>query len=164
MDMRIIAAVVAVVVIALFAFSGQQLVGGDKDKHGCIPTAGYTWCEAKQTCLRIWEEPCQITNFDECVAAGYPAMESHPRQCRIPDGTVFVEELSSLTQEDAQSLAEQSSCTEQGPLTGTSFYNFNTRTWWFDLDIQKEGCNPACVVSEDTLQAEINWRCTGALL
>jgi len=38
--------------------NNQNLVGGDKDEHGCIGSAGYTWCEAKQKCLRVWEEPC----------------------------------------------------------------------------------------------------------
>lgn len=37
----------------------EPLVGGDKDEHGCIGSAGYTWCEAKQKCLRTWEEPCE---------------------------------------------------------------------------------------------------------
>jgi hypothetical protein len=32
--------------------------GSDRDEHGCIPSAGYTWCEPKQKCLREWEEPC----------------------------------------------------------------------------------------------------------
>ena len=32
-------------------------------------------------------------NFEECVAAGYPVMESYPRQCRTPDGKVFVEQI-----------------------------------------------------------------------
>lgn len=36
----------------------RQLVGGDRDAHGCIGSAGYSWCEAKQKCLRIWEENC----------------------------------------------------------------------------------------------------------
>lgn len=36
----------------------SQMVGNDKDEHGCIPSAGYTWCEEKQKCLRDWEEPC----------------------------------------------------------------------------------------------------------
>lgn len=36
----------------------QQLIGGDTDEHGCLIAAGYSWCEAKQKCLRIWEEPC----------------------------------------------------------------------------------------------------------
>lgn len=40
--------------------SPNNIVGGDKDEHGCIGSAGYTWCEAKQKCLRAWEEKCQI--------------------------------------------------------------------------------------------------------
>ncbi len=32
--------------------------GSDKDIHGCIGSAGYAWCEAKQKCLRAWEEEC----------------------------------------------------------------------------------------------------------
>jgi len=35
-----------------------QLVGNDRDAHGCIPSAGYSWCEAKQKCIRVWEENC----------------------------------------------------------------------------------------------------------
>ena len=35
-----------------------HLVGGDKDAHGCIGSAGYSWCEPKQKCLRTWEESC----------------------------------------------------------------------------------------------------------
>ncbi|HOZ16512.1 MAG TPA: hypothetical protein PK234_01410 [Candidatus Portnoybacteria bacterium] len=36
----------------------NQIVGGDRDEHECIPSAGYSWCEAKEKCLRIWEETC----------------------------------------------------------------------------------------------------------
>lgn len=36
----------------------EQMLGTDKDEHGCIGSAGYTWCEQKQKCLRTWEEPC----------------------------------------------------------------------------------------------------------
>lgn len=36
----------------------EPVVGGDKDAHGCIGSAGYSWCEVKQKCLRNWEEPC----------------------------------------------------------------------------------------------------------
>ena len=34
------------------------LVGDDLDENGCKGSAGYSWCETKQKCLRIWEEPC----------------------------------------------------------------------------------------------------------
>lgn len=36
----------------------EPLVGNDSDEHGCKGSAGYSWCEIKQKCLRIWEEPC----------------------------------------------------------------------------------------------------------
>ena len=35
-----------------------QTVGADQDAHGCIGSAGYTWCEPKNKCLRVWEEAC----------------------------------------------------------------------------------------------------------
>ena len=38
--------------------SNEPMPGSDRDAHGCIPSAGYSWCEAKQKCLRVWEEPC----------------------------------------------------------------------------------------------------------
>lgn len=36
----------------------SKVVGGDKDEHGCIGSAGYVWCEEKSKCLRPWEEVC----------------------------------------------------------------------------------------------------------
>lgn len=35
-----------------------------------------------------------INSFDGCASAGYPIMESYPRQCRTPDGRGFVEAIS----------------------------------------------------------------------
>ena len=35
-----------------------EILGGDKDEYGCVASAGYSWCDAKQKCLREWEEPC----------------------------------------------------------------------------------------------------------
>lgn len=37
----------------------EQLVGNDEDEYGCKASAGYSWCEIKQKCLRIWEEKCE---------------------------------------------------------------------------------------------------------
>lgn len=34
------------------------VIGGDKDPRGCLIGAGYSWCEAKDKCLRVWEEYC----------------------------------------------------------------------------------------------------------
>ena len=32
-----------------------------------------------------------VANFEECASAGYPVMESYPKQCRTPSGKTFVE-------------------------------------------------------------------------
>jgi len=40
------------------------VVGGDRDEHGCIGSAGYSWCENKQKCLRSWEEECFFSTED----------------------------------------------------------------------------------------------------
>lgn len=40
----------------------SQLIGGQKDKYGCLIGAGYSWCETKNKCLRTWEEECQAQN------------------------------------------------------------------------------------------------------
>ena len=49
----------------------SPLVGGDKDAHGCIPSAGYSWCEIKQKCLRLWEESCEAQNAAVSLPVGY---------------------------------------------------------------------------------------------
>jgi membrane-bound inhibitor of C-type lysozyme len=36
----------------------EALIGGQKDAHGCLVAAGYSWCEAKNSCIRQWEEYC----------------------------------------------------------------------------------------------------------
>lgn len=68
-----------------------------------------------------------------------------------------------LSMEEARAIAEFSSCKNDGNLTNENWHNANTKTWWFDLDTEKPGCNPACVVDENTHTAEINWMCTGLL-
>ena len=47
--------------IALVAFGACQssmkgLVGADRDDHGCIASAGYTWSYALHDCIRVWEQ------------------------------------------------------------------------------------------------------------
>ena len=65
---------------------------------------------------------------------------------------------------EAKEIAQNSECVQEGKLKEERFCNENTGTWWIDLDVQKEGCNPACVVDVATKKAEINWRCTGGLI
>jgi hypothetical protein len=34
-----------------------------------------------------------ISNFEQCVAAGYPVMQSYPPQCTLPNGKFFVQKI-----------------------------------------------------------------------
>ena len=82
-------------------------------------------------------------------------------------GTQGDESSAALTADEARSIAEESVCVEKGDIGSTEGYNENSKTWWFTLDPKPEFsssiCSPACVVTEETNAAEINWRCTGAL-
>jgi hypothetical protein len=69
-----------------------------------------------------------------------------------------------MKETDARIIAEQT-CIKGGEVLSAGTYNPNSKTWWFDanLNATRPGCNPACVVSEKTKTAEINWRCTRAI-
>ena len=71
-----------------------ELVGGERDGHGCLLGAGYSWNESELACVREWEtgvKRFQVVDFMTCVDAEYDVTQSRPRQCRAPNGNVFVE-------------------------------------------------------------------------
>jgi len=37
------------------ATPAAPVVGGDRDAHGCIGSAGYQWCQRSGRCERPWE-------------------------------------------------------------------------------------------------------------
>ena len=58
----------------LFAFSfnnvySQELVGGTRDDNNCLISAGYSWCQSSNSCIRSWETPCKdhYTSCDDCL-------------------------------------------------------------------------------------------------
>jgi eight-cysteine-cluster-containing protein len=75
--------------------------------------------------------------------------------CTSPNGA-------KLSYVEAVATAESSECNSM--LKETHYCNNITGTWWMDLNIDKPGCSPACVVIVETKKAEINWRCTGAII
>lgn len=52
----------------------ETIVGNDVDEYGCKISAGYTWCEQKQKCLRMWEEACEDGVPVEAQAEIIPAI------------------------------------------------------------------------------------------
>jgi hypothetical protein len=67
--------------------SSTPIIGGDEDEHGCLGPAGYSWCEVKNKCLKVWEEKCETTpiNSGPGDKDGFVACTMDAMQC--PDGT-----------------------------------------------------------------------------
>ncbi len=49
---------IAVGVYAWGRLEKPQPIGGQKDAHGCLVAAGYSWCDARKECERPWERYC----------------------------------------------------------------------------------------------------------
>ena len=92
-----------------------------------------------------------ITLFTACTSSADNSVEPEDRT------------TATMTQNEAYEIATNSSCMEEGNIINEAYYNDFTKTWWFETDIIKEGCNPNCMVSEETQTAEINWMCTGLI-
>lgn len=60
------------------------IIGGDKDEHGCIGSAGYSWCEVKKKCLRPWEEKCE--NENNKILKNAPGGQRDAHGCWSPSG------------------------------------------------------------------------------
>ena len=48
----------------------SPMPGSGEDAHGCISSAGYTWCEAAQKCIRSWEENCTVSAAPQSIGNG----------------------------------------------------------------------------------------------
>ena len=94
--------------------------------------------------------------FISGCAGKYAAVELEEEYCaKIGSGE-------SMTLTEAKEIAVTGECDDR--LKESYMCNENTGTWWIDLDIEKEGCYPACVVNVATKETEINWRCTGLIV
>ena len=52
----------------------EPLVGADRDEHGCITSAGFSWSELQQTCVQLWEagvrlDPIEVKGDDSVISA-----------------------------------------------------------------------------------------------
>lgn len=43
----------------------NQMTGNDRDPHGCIGSAGYTWSAVKNRCIRTFEEGTPFLSYDQ---------------------------------------------------------------------------------------------------
>lgn len=59
-------AVVMTVALSMSAFAQKTppALGSDRDKHGCIGSAGYTFSVLKNDCVKLFEEKIQLREAD----------------------------------------------------------------------------------------------------
>ena len=77
----------------------------------------------------------EVLSFEDCVAAGYPVMESMPRQCQAPDGRTFAEEIAPpITYMNASAELIKVELPFPGAVTGKEFtVKGEARgTWYFE--------------------------------
>ena len=81
-------------------------------EHGCLIVTGYSWCEAKQKCLKIWEEGCGITN----QPASLDNIPQDKETCEMRGGEwgpigIFPEEECNLpTSDSGKTCSNQDEC------------------------------------------------------
>jgi hypothetical protein len=75
-------------IIMLAVLSAALVLGA-----GCLQQ-GPQENNTNQTCNAGTCPVANISSFDQCVNAGYPVLESYPRQCQVPGGQTFTENLS----------------------------------------------------------------------
>lgn len=76
---------VLVVVYLPFTPSVQQ-VGADKDAHGCIGSAGYTYSTVRNDCIRLWEEGTALTpvvQIENPVLVAYVVRSANWKQAEV---------------------------------------------------------------------------------
>ncbi len=83
-------------VIAVIIVAGTMLFG-KKPENSPAPTGN-----------PVIKTPT-ITTFEECIKAGYPVMESYPRQCKAPNGITYTETIN-------QTFAPEERITKKGKL------------------------------------------------
>ncbi|MAF20773.1 MAG: hypothetical protein CMI55_03770 [Parcubacteria group bacterium] len=84
-----IAGLIFLIILAVFAI--RFLIGGSEDDWICLDDQ---WVKHGAPSNAPPETGCgEINSFADCAKAGYPVMESYPRQCRASGDKVFVEDI-----------------------------------------------------------------------
>ena len=65
-------------------------VGTDRDAHGCIGSAGYTFSALKDKCVRLWEEGISLLPAETqggAVMAAYAILQDNKGELYLPGRT-----------------------------------------------------------------------------
>ena len=93
------------------------------------------FCNDRWCMFFVWQETRSIHSFEECEAAGFPVMESYPRQCNA-GGNNFVEEIQLPFENDKVRVFEPAAeATVTSPLTVRGEARGN---WYFEASFPVE--------------------------
>ncbi len=72
------------------------LVGNARDSDNCLISAGYTWCESSENCVRQWETPCSdnFVDCDDCITKQQRGMNiACPENCDMIDPPIAIDPM-----------------------------------------------------------------------
>lgn len=70
-----------------------------------------------------------VRDFESCKNAGYPILESFPRQCKTPDGKTFIEEIKI---DDKNKSLDKNYCTSESRKGDVCITLYEPVCGWFD--------------------------------
>ncbi|OHX64543.1 hypothetical protein [Flammeovirga pacifica] len=77
-----------------------QMVGNDKDAHGCIASAGYIWSALQKECVRPWEAGITLSPSNEGQTTNaYIIKKADEAELFLPDqqGSLIMKKTSEAT-------------------------------------------------------------------
>ena len=78
--------VLVIVYLPLTPNEQAPMVGNDRDTHGCIASAGYTYSVVRNACIRVWEEGVQLVptvQIENPVLAAYAVQSEGGNQVEV---------------------------------------------------------------------------------
>jgi hypothetical protein len=73
----------------------QGPIGGTLDANNCLVGAGYTWCQSTNSCVRMWETPCEdnFNGCDDCLTKQRTGMNiACPSNCDLIDPIIYTKD------------------------------------------------------------------------
>lgn len=101
-----------------------------------------------------------VGSFADCVAAGYPVMESYPRQCKTPGGQTFKEDIGNELSKDnlIRISSPRPNATVESPLKVSGVARGN---WFFEASFPvKLVDSTGRVLAQVPAQAQGDWMTT----
>lgn len=76
-------------------FETRPAIGSDRDAHGCIPSAGYSWSALKQQCIQPFDKPdIKLADPDNDTLAVYVLLSGDKSRAEVfaaglPENTIL---------------------------------------------------------------------------